>query len=127
MALPCRASTPGLPELYLRKRRRTCGLYPKRSVNHFHDWLPGPPASRMRLAADLARPAMPLHLERIDWMPSPPIAPDDGPIDLGHLKRMTLGDARLTREVLTMFVSQTARLVEALAAEPARGAELAHT
>jgi HPt (histidine-containing phosphotransfer) domain-containing protein len=81
----------------------------------------------MRPAADLAGPAMPLHLERIDWMPSPPIAPDDGPIDVGHLKRMTLGDARLTREVLTMFVSQTARLLEALAPEPARGGELAHT
>ena len=70
---------------------------------------------------------MPLHLERIDWMPSPPLAPDDGPINLEHLKRMTLGDIRLTREVLTMFVSQTARLVEALDAEPARLAALAHT
>ena len=28
---------------------------------------------------------MPLHLERIDWMPSPPLAPDDGPIDNAHL------------------------------------------
>jgi HPt (histidine-containing phosphotransfer) domain-containing protein len=70
---------------------------------------------------------MPLHLERIDWMPSPPLAPDDGPIDLGHLKRMTLGDIRLRREVLTMFVSQTAQLMEALAGEPAGGAGLAHT
>jgi HPt (histidine-containing phosphotransfer) domain-containing protein len=70
---------------------------------------------------------MPLHLERIDWMPSPPLAPDDGPIDLAHLKRMTLGDIGLTREVLTMFVSQTAQLVETLAGEPARDAELAHT
>jgi HPt (histidine-containing phosphotransfer) domain-containing protein len=70
---------------------------------------------------------MPLHLERIDWMPSPPLAPDDGPIDLRHLKRMTLGDIRLRREVLTMFISQTAQLVETLAGEPARGAGLAHT
>ena len=30
---------------------------------------------------------MPLHLERIDWMPSPPLAPDDGPIDTEHLMR----------------------------------------
>ena len=60
-------------------------------------------------------------------MPSPPLAPDDGPINLEHLKRMTLGDARLTREVLAMFVSQTARLIEALDAEPARLAALAHT
>jgi HPt (histidine-containing phosphotransfer) domain-containing protein len=36
---------------------------------------------------------MSLHLERIDWMPSPPLAPDDGPIDIEHLGRMTLGDA----------------------------------
>ena len=34
---------------------------------------------------------MPPHFERIDWMPSPPLAPDDGPIDSGHLDRMTLG------------------------------------
>ena len=36
---------------------------------------------------------MALHLERIEWMSSPPLAPDDGPIDFEHLKRMTLGDA----------------------------------
>ena len=70
---------------------------------------------------------MPLHLDRIDWMASPPLAPGDGPIDVAHLKRMTAGDIRLTREVLMMFVGQTARLVEALAAEPAGGAALAHT
>jgi HPt (histidine-containing phosphotransfer) domain-containing protein len=70
---------------------------------------------------------MPLRLERIDWMPSPPLAPNDGPIDLGHLKRMTSGDPRLTREVLVLFASQTAGLVEALAADLAGGATLAHT
>jgi len=36
---------------------------------------------------------MPLHLERIEWMPSPPLAPGDGPIDFDHLQRMALGDA----------------------------------
>jgi HPt (histidine-containing phosphotransfer) domain-containing protein len=70
---------------------------------------------------------MPLHRERIDWMPSPPLAPGDGPIDLGHLKRMTAGDSGLTREVLTMFVGQTARLIEALDAGQVTGGELAHT
>ena len=70
---------------------------------------------------------MPLPRERIDWMPSPPLAPDDGPIDLKHLKRMTSGDSRLTREVLAMFASQTARLIEAPAAGPAETAALAHT
>jgi HPt (histidine-containing phosphotransfer) domain-containing protein len=70
---------------------------------------------------------MPLHLERIQWMPSPPLAPDDGPIDLAHLKRMTLGDAGLEREVLAMFAGQSAGLVSALQTQPADAARLAHT
>jgi HPt (histidine-containing phosphotransfer) domain-containing protein len=71
--------------------------------------------------------AMPLHLERITWMPSPPLVPDDGPIDIEHLKRMTLGDSGLEREVLAMFAGQAARLVEVLAALPPEAAELVHT
>jgi HPt (histidine-containing phosphotransfer) domain-containing protein len=70
---------------------------------------------------------MPLHLERIDWMPSPPLAPDDGPIDIEHLHRMTLGDAGLEREVLAMFSAQAVRLVGMLAALPADAGVLAHT
>jgi HPt (histidine-containing phosphotransfer) domain-containing protein len=70
---------------------------------------------------------MPLHLERIDWMPSPPLAPDDGPIDIEHLRRMTLGDASLEREVLAMFSAQATRLVRALATLPADAGALAHT
>jgi len=70
---------------------------------------------------------MPLHVERIEWMPSPPLAPDDGPIDLQHLQRMTLGDAGLEREVLAMFSAQTVRLIATLAALPADAAALAHT
>jgi HPt (histidine-containing phosphotransfer) domain-containing protein len=70
---------------------------------------------------------MPLHLERIDWMPSPPLAPDDGPIDIAHLGRMTLGDASLEREVLALFAGQSAGLVSALAVLPADAAKLAHT
>src|SRR4051794_24740768 len=70
---------------------------------------------------------MALHLDRINWMPSPPLVPEDGPIDLAHLKRMTLGDAKLQREVLAMFVSQAARLGEALAGVPAEALQLAHT
>ena len=66
-------------------------------------------------------------LERIAWMPSPPLAPDDGPIDTEHLMRMTLGDASLEQEVLTMFSAQTAGLVAALAALPADASALAHT
>ena len=60
-------------------------------------------------------------------MPSPPLAPDDGPIDLDHLARMTLGDAALEREVLAMFLTQSARLMGALAALPAEAPALAHT
>jgi HPt (histidine-containing phosphotransfer) domain-containing protein len=69
---------------------------------------------------------MPLHLERINWMPSPPLAPDDGPIDIEHLSRMTLGDAGLEREVLAMFSAQAVGLLAALAELPADAGEVAH-
>ena len=70
---------------------------------------------------------MPLHLEQVDWMPSPPLAPDDGPIDLDHLRRMTLGDAGLEREVLAMFSAQTVSLIGTLATLPPEAGALAHT
>lgn len=60
-------------------------------------------------------------------MSSPPLAPDDGPIDLQHLARMTLGDDALERQVLTMFASQAAALVAKLAALPAEAVALAHS
>jgi HPt (histidine-containing phosphotransfer) domain-containing protein len=70
---------------------------------------------------------MPLHLERIEWMPSPPLAPDDGPIDSAHLDRMTLGDASLEREVLAMFSGQAVGLIARLATLPSDVMALAHT
>jgi HPt (histidine-containing phosphotransfer) domain-containing protein len=70
---------------------------------------------------------MPLHLERINWMPSPPLAPDDGPIDFEHLKCMTLGDAGLEQEVLAMFSAQSAKLLDMLATLPAEAGALSHT
>jgi HPt (histidine-containing phosphotransfer) domain-containing protein len=70
---------------------------------------------------------MPLHQHGIEWMPSPPLAPDDGPIDLAHLKRVTLGDRSLEREVLAMFAGQSAGLIRALTGLPANAATLAHT
>jgi HPt (histidine-containing phosphotransfer) domain-containing protein len=70
---------------------------------------------------------MPLSIERIEWMPSPPLAPDDSPIDFAHLKRMTLGDAGLEQEVLAMFAAQSAKLMTALAAVPADADALTHT
>ena len=69
---------------------------------------------------------MPLHLERINWMSSPPLVPD-GPIDFEHLSRMTLDDPALECEVLTMFVTQSAKLLDQLAALPAEAGSLAHT
>jgi len=70
---------------------------------------------------------MSLHLDRIDWMPSPPLVPDDGPIDIAHLRRMTLGDASLEREVLAMFSAQAVGLVGALATLPSDAGVLTHT
>jgi HPt (histidine-containing phosphotransfer) domain-containing protein len=70
---------------------------------------------------------MPLRTQRIEWMPSPPLAPDDGPINLQHLARMTLGDAGLERQVLGMFAGQATALVAKLAALPAEAMALAHT
>ena len=60
-------------------------------------------------------------------MPSPPLAPDDGPIDFKHLKRMTLDDAGLEQEVLAMFAAQSAQLIGAIASLPSDAGALAHT
>jgi HPt (histidine-containing phosphotransfer) domain-containing protein len=70
---------------------------------------------------------MTLHMEQVHWMPSPPLAPDDGPIDRAHLARMTLGDPGLEREELAMFAGQSASLVDHLAGSPPNAADLAHT
>ena len=70
---------------------------------------------------------MSLHLERIEWMPSPPLAPDDGPIDFEHLSRMTLGDAGLEQEVLAMFWPSRPSWSDTLAAMPSDASALAHT
>jgi HPt (histidine-containing phosphotransfer) domain-containing protein len=59
-------------------------------------------------------------------MPSPPLIPDDGPIDFDHLRRMTLGDNSLEREVLAMFAGQATELAAALARLPPDAATLAH-
>jgi HPt (histidine-containing phosphotransfer) domain-containing protein len=70
---------------------------------------------------------MSLRPDRIDWMPSPPLVPDYGPIDLTHLARMTLGNESLEREVLEMFSAQSAKLLGALADMPPDARALAHT
>lgn len=66
------------------------------------------------------------ELQRMEWMPSPPLAPIDSPIDLDHLSRMTLGDAELEQEVLAMFAEQAVRLLGAMTNLPAEAGPLAH-
>jgi HPt (histidine-containing phosphotransfer) domain-containing protein len=71
--------------------------------------------------------AVPVHLERINWMPSPPLVPDDGSLDLEHLSRMTLGDPALQCEVLTMFATQSDKLLDQLTTLPPEAGSLVHT
>jgi HPt (histidine-containing phosphotransfer) domain-containing protein len=55
-------------------------------------------------------------------------AGDPAVIDEDHLARMTLGDRRLEREVLEIFVRQTVIMLERIAkADPALAAAAAHT
>lgn len=60
-------------------------------------------------------------------MPSPPLVPDQGPIDFGHLQRAVLGDSSLEREVLAMFSAQAAGLIDQLAVLPPHAMDIAHT
>ena len=53
--------------------------------------------------------------------------PGPGPIDLDHLKRMTCGEKALEREVLALFLKQSASLAAALAERSGETARLAHT
>lgn len=79
----------------------------------------------------MADVAMTPELERIVWMPSPPLVPDDTPfeaaLDRDHLSRMTFGERNLEREVLAMFAAQALGLSKRLAAQPDDSADLAHT
>ncbi len=43
---------------------------------------------------------------------APPLVPDERPIDIEHLFRMTLGDHHLEREVLQLFDRQAGMLME---------------
>ena len=72
-------------------------------------------------------PLNPAFSDWIPWMPSPPLVPDEGFIDTAHLKQMTLGDEVLQREVLTLFVRQSADLVARMSNFPADMAAIAHT
>jgi HPt (histidine-containing phosphotransfer) domain-containing protein len=109
----------------LGENKAKAGRYVKRSLNHLCGWLIAP-ATFGRAKQDASTSHMAFHAQRIEWMPSPPLAPDDGPIDLAHLARMTLGDAGLERQVLVMFAGQAAGLVGKLALLPAEAGALAH-
>jgi HPt (histidine-containing phosphotransfer) domain-containing protein len=67
-------------------------------------------------------------LQPIKPTEAPSLAPDDRPIDLVHLARMTLGDRSLEREVLQLFDRQSTLLIARMRnAQPAGIAALAHT
>jgi HPt (histidine-containing phosphotransfer) domain-containing protein len=70
---------------------------------------------------------MPLNMEWLNWMPSPSIVPDNLPINIQHLGRMTLGEPALEMEVLALFAAQSHDLASRLATLPADAAALAHT
>ncbi|TXJ26877.1 MAG: Hpt domain-containing protein [Afipia sp.] len=70
---------------------------------------------------------MSLNLERLNWMPSPPLVPEDFAIDIQHLGRMTLGEAALEAEVLALFSAQSGEIVTRLKTSPPDAAALAHT
>ncbi len=58
----------------------------------------------------------------------PPLVPEQQPVDLEHLFRMTLGDHALEREVLQLFDRQAAMLMEKIGQSgPAVVAAFAHT
>ena len=63
---------------------------------------------------------------QVAWMPSPPLIPDDGPLDLDHLARMTLGEAVLEREVLILFVAQARQLLDLIESDAAQATSAAH-
>lgn len=70
---------------------------------------------------------MPSYAEWIEWMPSPPLVPDESPLDLQHLSRMTCGDRSLERDVLAMFAVQAKDAADRLGVMPSDAEALAHT
>src|SRR5215212_1062231 len=121
---------------------------PLTCVNHFRARLPSKQSRRPTRLPDFAacpailapttRPikarghrgaTMQLETVRaIDPKDAPALAPDNRPIDLVHLARMTLGDRGLEREVLQLFDRQATLLIARMrSATPQGVATLAHT
>jgi len=59
-------------------------------------------------------------------MPSQPLTPLVSPLDLDHLARMTLGDAKLGQEVLALFAEQSMGLISMMATQPAKATVCVH-
>jgi HPt (histidine-containing phosphotransfer) domain-containing protein len=59
-------------------------------------------------------------------MSSTALAPPPAPLDLDHLARATGGEKALEREVLELFLKQSERIIDALAARPAELSTLSH-
>jgi HPt (histidine-containing phosphotransfer) domain-containing protein len=71
---------------------------------------------------------MAMQIEALRTVDAPSVAPDDRPIDLVHLARITLGDRSLEREVLQLFDRQSTLLIARMrAAAPGGIGYLAHT
>ncbi len=68
---------------------------------------------------------MPMQSE--DARFGPPAGPDSSPISIEHLSRITMGDKDLEREVLTMFLSQSANFLVRLADLPDHAGDIAHS
>ena len=67
------------------------------------------------------------NLERIDWMASPRLSPDDMAVDLRNLHPATLDDAEPERKILALFDRQSQTLLARLSGLPDDAAMLAHT
>jgi HPt (histidine-containing phosphotransfer) domain-containing protein len=69
-----------------------------------------------------------LTTDVVEQTAAPSIAPIEQPIDLVHLRRMTLGEHSLEREVLLLFCRQADMLIRRMrTAKPVVAAATAHT
>jgi len=87
----------------------------------------------MDYSADVADRTSDLTISA-DWseafarVSAPPLSPAEQVVDLDHLSRMTLGEAKLEREVLQLFDQQAEMLLDHMTSEAPRNiAALAHT
>lgn len=70
---------------------------------------------------------MPNKQDDANWAQSPAISSSSNPIDHEHLHRITMGDKNLEREVLAMFLNQSAKYLARLAELPEHAGDVAHS